>query len=66
MKRIFALVLLVVAMFTLSSCFWSGDVTTYPDMVEYTAEQILDVAKNKYNIEEWIFDGVELKGKAKK
>lgn len=65
MKRIFALVLLVVAMFTLSSCFWLDDVTTYPDMVEYTAEQILDVAKNKYNIEEWIFDGVELKGEAK-
>lgn len=63
MKRFFVLILLIITMFTLSSCFLFGDFTVHPDMVEYSKEQILDVAKNKYNVEEWIFDNVELVGK---
>ena len=38
----------------LSSCFWFGKTTTYPDMVEYSAEEVLSVAKEKYHIEKWL------------
>ena len=48
----------------LTSCFLFGDVTTHPDMVEYTESEILEVAKEKYGVTEWIFTGTEILGKA--
>ena len=64
MKKIIALLLIVLIMFTLSSCFLFGEVTTHPDMVEYTEEEILEVAKEKYGITDWIFNGIDIQGKA--
>ena len=63
MKKILALLLIVLTTFTLSSCFLFGDVTTHPDMVEYTEKEVLEVAGKKYGITEWIFTGEELLGK---
>ncbi|MBQ5661661.1 MAG: hypothetical protein IIV17_01330, partial [Clostridia bacterium] len=48
----------------LSSCFLFGGVTTHPDMVEYTENEILEVAKEKYGITDWIFNGIDIQGKA--
>ena len=64
MKKILALLLIVLTTFTLSSCFLCGDVTTHPDMVEYTEDEILEVAKDKYGVTEWIFTDLTLKGEA--
>lgn len=62
MKKIIALMLIVLTTFTLSSCFLFGKVTTHPDMVEYTEAEILEVAKEKYGITEWIFTSTEIMG----
>ena len=64
MKKIIALLLIVLTTFTLSSCFLFGDFTTHPDMVEYTENEILEVAKDKYGVTEWIFTGTEIMGEA--
>ena len=64
MKKIIALLLIVLTTFMLSSCFLFGDVITHSDMVEYTEDEILEVAKEKYGVTEWIFTGVEIRGKA--
>ncbi len=64
MKKITSLLLVVLTAFTLSSCFLFGGVTTHPDMVEYTEEEVLSVAEDKYSITEWIITGTELVGKA--
>ena len=63
MKKTSIILLIFLTTFTLSSCFLFGDVTTHPDMVEYTEDEILDVAKEKYSITEWIFTGTEITGK---
>ena len=63
MKKIIAVLLIVLTTFTLSSCFLFGDVTTHPDMLEYTEGEILEGAKEKYGIKEWIFIGTEITGK---
>ena len=64
MKRILAFLLIILSMTLLSSCFLFGEVTTHPDMVEYTEDEILEVAKEKYSIAEWIFTGTEIMGEA--
>lgn len=64
MKKIIALLLIVLTTLTLSSCFLFGRTPTHPDMVEYTEEEILEVAKDKYGITEWIFTGTEIRGEA--
>ena len=64
MKIIVVLLLVVLSMITLSSCFLFGDFTTHPDMVEYTENEILEVAKDKYGVTEWIFTGTEIMGEA--
>lgn len=64
MKKFFALLLIVITTLSLSSCFLFGDATKHHDMVEYTEDKILEVAKNKYGIDEWIFTGTEIHGKA--
>jgi hypothetical protein len=63
MKKVVALMLATLFLFTLSSCFLFGDMTTHPDMVEYTENEVLAVAKEKYGITEWIFTGTEILGK---
>ena len=63
MKKLFAILFIVLTTFTLSSCFLFGDFTTHPDMVEYTENEILVVAKDKYGVTEWIFTGIEILGK---
>lgn len=53
MKKLLFLFSIVLMAFTLSSCFLFGDVTTHPDMVEYTEKEIMEVAKDKYGVTEW-------------
>ena len=67
MNRILTLILIIVSLFTLSSCFLFGWTTTYPgmvtihpDMVEYTEDELLGVAKDKYSVTEWIFTDAEI------
>lgn len=45
-KRLLLLPVLFICL-VLSSCFLFGAVTTHPDMVEYTENEILEVAKDK-------------------
>lgn len=64
MKKIIALLVIVITTFSLSSCFLFGGVTTHPNMVEYTEREVLEVAEQKYGVTEWIFFGMELRGEA--
>ena len=68
MRRILALVIVALTMLTLSSCFLFGvslpPTTTHPDMVEYTEEEILKIAGQKYGVTRWIFTGNDLRGDA--
>ncbi len=65
MKKITMLALAIICLLALSSCFLFGRTTTYPDMVEYTEDEVLEVAKDKYGITEWIFTGTALHGEAR-
>lgn len=53
MRKTILLLLALFFVLMLSSCFWFGKSTTYPDMVEYSFEEVLNVAKEKYHIEKW-------------
>ena len=64
MKKVLSILLVTFITLSLSSCFLFGEVTTHPDMVEYTEDEILKVAKDKYGITEWIFTGTEIMGEA--
>ena len=64
MKKVFVIVLIGSMLFSFSSCFLFGDSTIYPDMVEYPEEEVLEIAKDKYSITQWIFIGSELQGEA--
>ena len=64
MKKALAFLLIISTMLTLSSCFLFGRVTTYPDMVEYTEAEVLEVAKEKYQIVRWVFTSEEIMGDA--
>lgn len=48
----------------LSSCF--GSVTTYPNMVEYSNSEVLEVVKEKYDIDKFLFTDMPIKGKVNK
>ena len=62
MKRLLCVLVIITSLLILSSCFlWKS--TKYPDMVEYTQTQILEVAKEKYSITEWIYIDSELRGR---
>lgn len=43
----------------LSSCF---EITTFPNMVKYDKEDVLAIAKEKYNVKDWLYTGGELHG----
>ena len=62
MKRILLISILLFSLLCLSSCFIFGKTTTYPDMVEYTKEEVLLIAKEKYDISRFIFDDAFFKG----
>lgn len=47
MKKLFALLLALAALCMLSSCFPFGSAADHPDMVEYTEDEVLEVAKEK-------------------
>ncbi len=64
MKKITGALLLAFTMLFLSSCFLFGKVSKFPDMVEYTEEEILEAAKQKYGVAEWIFTDAEIMGEA--
>ncbi len=56
MKKLFVLLPMVFFILMLVSCFLFGKTTTYPDMVEYTSEEVLSVAQEKYQIKKWLFN----------
>ncbi len=56
MKKTILLFFTLVFVLMLSSCFWFGKSTTFPDMVEYSAEEVLNVAKEKYHIKKWLMN----------
>jgi hypothetical protein len=60
LKKLIATMLLLSFLFILSSCF---DYTTYPDMVEYSFDEVLKIAEDKYSINKWIFKDDEIHGK---
>ncbi len=62
MKKILASLLIIITTLALSSCFFFGRSTIYPDMVEYTEDEVLEVAKSKYGITEWLFTDLRLDG----
>ena len=51
MKNLFLLMMLLFSALFLSSCFWFGTSTTYPEMVEYEKDEVLHIAKEKYDIQ---------------
>ena len=58
-KKILTLVMMIFSVFSLASCF---EVTYYSNMIEYSEEEVLLKAQEKYNISEWLFTGIELRG----
>ena len=62
MKKLFLITILLLLPLCFSSCFFFGKSTTFPDMVEYSQEEVLLVAKEKYDISRYIFDDVYFKG----
>ncbi len=61
-KLISALFLSILLIASLSSCCF----TEHPDMVEYSEDEVLSVAKEKYNIESFIFKSYEIHGEVDK
>ena len=59
MKRCIWALLCMVVLLALSGC---PTVTRFPDMVEYSEEEVLAVAKEKYGIVEWILTGGAIQG----
>ncbi len=60
MKKILIAFLTTFFCLTLTSCF---ETTKFPDMVEYSEEEVLEVAKEKYNIKRFYYTGVRVNKK---
>lgn len=56
-KKGLCFILILFASLIFSSCFTSK---IYPNMVEYSKEKVLDIAKEKYQIQSFIFDDQKL------
>lgn len=61
MKKFLSFVSTLVFILTLVSC----DYTKHPDMVEYSIDEVLEIAKEKCNITSWIFINNKMNGKYK-
>ena len=59
MKKTACIFSLILSVFCLSSCFGS---TTFPNMVEYTEDEVLEIASEKYEIDSYIFTDLEFYG----
>lgn len=59
MKRLFTIMILFVVCLLLNSCFFTS--TKFPDMIEYMETEVLEVAKEKYNIQKFYFTGIEVR-----
>lgn len=59
MKRLLTIIVLFVLSLILTSCF--GTSTKFPDMVEYSEQEVLEVAKEKYNIQKFYYTGLEVR-----
>lgn len=66
MKKIALIFIILLSIFALSSCFLFDRVTNYPDMKEYSEEEVLLVARDKYSVTEWLFTGAYFRGETKK
>lgn len=62
MKKIALIFIILVSIFTLSSCILFDSVTVFSNMKEYSEEEVLLVARDKYSVAEWIFIGGYLRG----
>lgn len=58
MKRLLTVVILFTLCLTITSCF--GTITRFPDMVEYEEQEILEVAKEKYNIKSFYYTSLRV------
>ncbi len=63
MKKFIIALFLLITPFILVGCF---DYTEFPDMVEYEESAVLDIAKEKYNIESFIFTSDDIRGEVDK
>ena len=59
MKRILLIIICIFSSLALFSCFIHP---THPDVVEYSNEEILAAAQEKYSVAEWIFCDFEMRG----
>ena len=59
MKKIISVILLGISVIMLSACF---RYTNYPDMVEYSEDEVLQAVKTKYNVTNFIFTGCKFHG----
>lgn len=59
MKRFLTIIVLFILSLILTSCF--GTSTKFPDMVEYTEQQVLEVVKEKYNIQKFYYTSQEVR-----
>ena len=59
MKRILLIIICIFSSLALFSCLIHP---THPDMVEYSNEEILAAAQEKYSVAEWIFCDFEMRG----
>lgn len=55
MKKFLCLLVFIIVSLLMSSCFFFEKSTVHPDMVEYSFEEVLDSAKEKYQVKRWIF-----------
>ena len=63
MKKLVVLILLFALSLTLVSCFEES--TVFPDMVEYTESEILEAAKQKYNIKSFYYTSMRVDKKGR-
>ena len=57
MKKIIIAFYIVLLCLTLTSCF---ETTKFPNMIEYSEDEVLEVAKEKYNIKRFYYTGVRV------
>ena len=66
MKKIALVFVIFISIFAFSSCFFFDRVTYFPDMKEYSEEEVLIVARDKYSVSERLFIGAYFRGEVVK
>ena len=66
MKKIILFFILLASVFAFTSCFIFDKTTDFSNMREYTADEVLSVAAEKYSVSEWLFTDGYLRGEVAK